>query len=501
MFWNKRFWNTIRSIGIRLDRIPGYCRHHRMLVTIAVLFTALGSAYWGYLHHSLEATRSRLDQTEMLLARTESRNAAQERRIQRAEDRLIAAIATLQSQQAASDSSIDAKLQQALQGIYAESRQRLSQLSVQTVEARQNLEHLTRMRMNSLREEVFQNLIGEYDRLHEREAALIKNVATRMEALQDEGRVFQRVFSQARNAVVYIRTEFQMLFHPSEEIRDMSTFGTGFLVSPVGVGMTAQHVIYPWRFDREFKAYEEMGMAEIVPGSHRVTMWLTGSLVMDNGQEPPEILLHGSYQMHGNDGRIRILLAADLENKLEMVRSPYGMIPVKLPKQGKSDLVVFQLLDFSRQFDSLTIAAARPQVKALDEVMVIGYPLARLENGLAHPQPSRGRVRQVGRELLELDSPLHPGNSGGPILNNRGETIGLASAILDSPVYGLAIRAEDLRRAWEQVKNQIRTRQRQLKRMGCDPGPIDGIPGKQTLDARICEQQMLTAAIPAPGSP
>ena len=82
-----------------------------------------------------------------------------------------------------------------------------------------------------------------------------------------------------------------------------------------------------------------------------------------------------------------------------------------------------------------------------------------------------------------------------------GETIGLDSDILDSPVYGLAIRAEDLRRAWEQVKNQIRTRQRQLKRMGCDPGPIDGIPGKQTLDARICEQQMLTAANHAPVSP
>ncbi len=195
------------------------------------------------------------------------------------------------------------------------------------------------------------------------------------------------------------------------------------------------------------------------------------------------------YQQGPGHDEIRLLHTPDLELASEKLETPMGILDVKVPKLGKTDLAVFQVLDFTRRFPFVPLSRPGRSVAALDEIMVVGYPLSRLQNGVAIPQPSRGRVRRVGREILELDSPLHAGNSGGPILNSHGAAIGLASATLDSPVYGVAVRSADLRAAWRATKQATRKRQRRLHALGCYQGAIDGIPGRRTWEAVRCGER------------
>jgi len=63
-------------------------------------------------------------------------------------------------------------------------------------------------------------------------------------------------------------------------------------------------------------------------------------------------------------------------------------------------------------------------------VYAIGNP-AGLERSISTGVVSG--IRQMsGRQLIQITSPISPGSSGGPILNNRGEVLGVAVGILES---------------------------------------------------------------------
>jgi serine protease Do len=67
-------------------------------------------------------------------------------------------------------------------------------------------------------------------------------------------------------------------------------------------------------------------------------------------------------------------------------------------------------------------------VRAGDTVVAIGHPLGledTVSNGLV------SAVREVGElTALQISAPIAPGSSGGPLFNDQGEVIGVATAIL-----------------------------------------------------------------------
>ena len=64
------------------------------------------------------------------------------------------------------------------------------------------------------------------------------------------------------------------------------------------------------------------------------------------------------------------------------------------------------------------------------EIQVIGYPLASdqidFDSGSYYaPTFSTGRISRVAPRLLQVDAPVSIGNSGGPVVSQRGKVLGV----------------------------------------------------------------------------
>ncbi len=126
-------------------------------------------------------------------------------------------------------------------------------------------------------------------------------------------------------------------------------------------------------------------------------------------------------------------------------------------------------------------------------VLAIGSPFG-LENTV-----TAGIVSAKGRETGELvpfiqtDVAVNPGNSGGPLINMRGEVIGINSQILSgtggSIGISFAIPVDDAMRIVEQLKNTGRVRRGRLgveiREVGKDVADAMGIKAQGALVTRV----------------
>jgi len=114
---------------------------------------------------------------------------------------------------------------------------------------------------------------------------------------------------------------------------------------------------------------------------------------------------------------------------------------VKVTLRDARELDVVEVLAASPQHDLalLRVEAHGLPVLALgdsdamrpgDPVVAIGNPMgleATVSNGLV----SARRKVDGGVEVLQVSAPIAPGSSGGPLFNDRGEVIGIATALLE----------------------------------------------------------------------
>ena len=96
------------------------------------------------------------------------------------------------------------------------------------------------------------------------------------------------------------------------------------------------------------------------------------------------------------------------------------------------DLALIQLEDWSVSSDYSPLIVQSKNPKQGEIVYALGHPLAPyarkpMLRGTLQWSVSQGIVSAVGERLTQVDAPLNPGNSGGPIVNTSGEIVGVAS--------------------------------------------------------------------------
>lgn len=97
---------------------------------------------------------------------------------------------------------------------------------------------------------------------------------------------------------------------------------------------------------------------------------------------------------------------------------------------------------------TLSVREAAPTIG--EPVWALGHPMgseadrARALTGLLRWSATSGAVSAVGPVMFQVDAPLNPGNSGGPIVDADGALIGVASRKLKGDNLGFAARADAL---------------------------------------------------------
>jgi V8-like Glu-specific endopeptidase len=289
----------------------------------------------------------------------------------------------------------------------------------------------------------------------------------------DRRDVFKSIYRDYKKAVFFIRVEYGVKRTHSPEIKIIPSFGTGFFIRPDGVAVTALHVLYPWQYDKRFLILDQLG--RVTKTDHwKISIWMYD-------KEVNEETFMGQYERKD----LKILHKGKQVFKTQFGESPFGVTFYNYPELEKtSDIVVFQIIDFKRKFPYIPLPISKVRLNEFDKVMSMGFPFARLKNGKTIPQPTKGFIRRLDSDSLETDISLHPGSSGGPVFDDSGRFVGVASALIDNkPTYSISTKVDDVQNAWKEIRREFRIKQRQVKRIGCDPGPIDGIPGKRTWKA------------------
>ncbi|MBI3478147.1 MAG: trypsin-like peptidase domain-containing protein [Acidobacteria bacterium] len=253
----------------------------------------------------------------------------------------------------------------------------------------------------------------------------VHQLSQQVAEMERQGAFSPAAVDDARESVGYIYGIYRVSGDPGSAPIHARVAGTGFIVGP-GLIATNRHVAEPWYGDREAAAAIRHGATPIL---EKLEAYFPGS--------PIPVVLHPVVlAQHGDLAVLQIeptaftekLKALPLASGPPRVGEPISVLAYPMGVTGmvaKSPAAVYERLS-SRQDDAGTAGE-----------------LAALS--LIRPSATFGHIGDVSGDKLIYDAPTARGGSGGPVLNTRGEVVGINSAYLDGFSGGtLGIAAYDL---------------------------------------------------------
>jgi len=105
-------------------------------------------------------------------------------------------------------------------------------------------------------------------------------------------------------------------------------------------------------------------------------------------------------------------------------------------KDTNNDIAILKLSQSPALRQNIIVLGDSSSVRTGDRVFTYGFPLVDLL-GDAEPRYSEGFINSLSGisndpRLFQVSIPIQPGNSGGPVFNEKGELIGIATSSIDS---------------------------------------------------------------------
>jgi S1-C subfamily serine protease len=235
----------------------------------------------------------------------------------------------------------------------------------------------------------------------------------------------------ARESVAYIYGIYHVSGH-GQSFR-ARVAGTGFVVAP-GLLATNRHVAEPWYGDREVAVALRQGGAPVL---EKLEAYFPGSPL-------PVKLETAVVATHGDLAVLRLEATAFTNNlrPLTLSRTP--------PHVGESVSVLAYPMGVTGMVAKSPAVVYDRLSSHPDDANTAGE-LAALS--LIRPSATFGHIGDVTGDKLIYDAPTARGGSGGPVLNLRGEVVGINSAYIDGFSGGtLGITAAELRPLMEAAK-------------------------------------------------
>jgi serine protease Do len=271
----------------------------------------------------------------------------------------------------------------------------------------------------------------------------VKVLAARIrQKLADEGRgedEFWNVF-----LMTYCKTIDQYLLKGTETISkdlDITMVGSGFIVTPDGYVITNAHVVD--ENDEETKrSFVEQAFQEILEKDASDVEETMGRKLTE--EESKALIEANSWYFS------QTLEVSDIEKEFSVVVGVTGnkgkivpkVIPAKIVTHGSpipgKDVAILKMAE-KHKYPTIRIGDDK-EMQVGSQVYVLGYPAVATFNPLLSLETvseatlTRGLVSakknmKDGWEVLQIDAAITHGNSGGPVMNEKGEVIGLATFV------------------------------------------------------------------------
>lgn len=259
--------------------------------------------------------------------------------------------------------------------------------------------------------------------------------------LQDRGRELRETLESYANryaqSVAFLMVDYWLEANGQRLYRNVAE-GTAFLVDREGYLLTSRHVACPWLEDPHFAAMvQQLRMQNVTPGfGSKLFLWFEGQRAFNKAgrlvespdlsdfffvenafstEAPPRLHIAGVAK---SPAHMRQMFTSPLKDDfavLKIEKVPAGLEPIPL----------------DRGMDPRKLPKLTP-------VIALGFPLgARTQADTVNVSVVEGNVRRTFENMFQIDASLHGGNSGGPVIDARGKTIGIVSAVAMDFTQGL----------------------------------------------------------------